>query len=322
MNSIQQVVFDHLPRQKRSPSGWYSFNAVCCHHNGEGIDKRSRGGVITDGEGISYHCFNCGFKSGWRPGRHISYKFRKLLDWLGVEENERQRLVVEALRIKETVVLEDDDDLEPEFTIEFPDRKLPEGCVPLADAPQEIQDYAQARCMPGDELLWSNTRPGRMYRRIIIPCTWNGRVIGSTARGIDDDARPKYFNNYEANYVYGIDRQVEGGKFSIVCEGIIDAMTIGGIATLTNRCNETQAQIIDTVGREIVLVPDRDRAGQALIDDALEYGWSVSFPEWEPDVKDVNAAVVRYGKLFTLKSIIDAKQTSRLKINLMRKKLG
>ena len=51
-----------------------------------------------------------------------------------------------------------------------------------------------------------------------------------------------------------------------------------------------------------MLVPDRDKAGQKLIDDALEYGWSVSFPEWEADVKDINAAVIRYGKLFTLKS--------------------
>ena len=74
MNSIQQVVFDHLPRQKRSPSGWYSFNAVCCPHNGEGIDKRSRGGVITEGEGISYHCFNCGFTASFTPGRPVSYK--------------------------------------------------------------------------------------------------------------------------------------------------------------------------------------------------------------------------------------------------------
>ena len=74
------------------------------------------------------------------------------------------------------------------------------------------------------------------------------------------------------------------------------------------------------LAREIILVPDRDRAGQQLIDDALEYGWSVSFPEWEPDVKDINDSVVRYGKLFTLKSILDAKQTSRLKINLLRKR--
>ena len=69
-------------------------------------------------------------------------------------------------------------------------------------------------------------------------------------------------------------------------------------------------------------MPDRDAAGQKLINDALEYGWSVSFPDWHSDVKDINDAVVRYGKLFTLKSIIDAKQTSSLKINLMRKKLG
>jgi hypothetical protein len=67
-------------------------------------------------------------------------------------------------------------------------------------------------------------------------------------------------------------------------------------------------------------VPDHDRAGGSLIDAALEYGWSVSFPEWENDVKDVNDAVVRYGKLFTLKSIIDAKETSSLKINLKRKR--
>ena len=219
------------------------------------------------------------------------------------------------------MVLEEETE-EPEFTIEFPERELPQDCVPLTQAPQELLEYAQQRKMPVEELLWSNTKPGRMYRRIVIPCTWHGRVIGSTARAVDNETNPKYFNNYESNYVYGIDRQVPGGKFSIVCEGIIDALTIGGVATLTNRCNDTQAQIIDTLGREIVLVPDRDRAGQKLIDDALEYGWSVSFPEWEADVKDINAAVIRYGKLFTLKSIIDTKQTNRLKINLMRKRLG
>jgi DNA primase len=99
-------------------------------------------------------------------------------------------------------------------------------------------------------------------------------------------------------------------------------MSINGVAIMSNQCSEQQAQIIDTLGREVILVPDRDRAGQKLIDDALEYGWSVSFPDWHKDVKDINDAVVRYGKLFTLKSIIDAKQTSSLKINLMRKRLG
>ena len=109
-------------------------------------------------------------------------------------------------------------------------------------------------------------------------------------------------------------------RFVVVTEGLFDAMCIGGVGILSNQCSETQAQIIDTLAREVILVPDRDIAGQKLIDDALEYGWSVSFPEWEPDVKDVNDAVIRYGKLFTLKSIVDARETSSLKINLRRKR--
>ena len=69
-------------------------------------------------------------------------------------------------------------------------------------------------------------------------------------------------------------------------------------------------------------MPDSDKAGIKLINDAIEYGWSVSFPIWMDDVKDINEAVVKYGKLFVLKSIIDAKETSKLKIELKKKKLN
>jgi hypothetical protein len=68
-------------------------------------------------------------------------------------------------------------------------------------------------------------------------------------------------------------------------------------------------------------VADRDRAGTKLINDAIEYGWSVSFPVWQETCKDINYAVVKYGRLFVIKSILDAKETGKLKIELMRKKL-
>ena len=58
-----------------------------------------------------------------------------------------------------------------------------------------------------------------------------------------------------------------------------------------------------------------------MINNAIDYGWTVSFPVWLETCKDINEATVKYGKLFVLKSIIDAKETSRLKIELMRKKL-
>jgi hypothetical protein len=47
-------------------------------------------------------------------------------------------------------------------------------------------------------------------------------------------------------------------------------------------------------------------------------GWSVSIPEW-PDCKDVNDAVVKFGKLATLISIVQSKESSRIKIELKRK---
>lgn len=317
MNSIQQTVLDALPgKQKRTTNGWISFNAVCCHHNGESQDKRSRGGVITNGDAVSYHCFNCGFKTGWQPGRHISFKMRKLLTWLDVDENTRQMLNIEALRIKDTVV--ETVPYEEAIEVDFTERPLPDNAT--SQLPNDILNYAQSRALPVDKLMYSNTRPAGMWKRVIVPFTWQGKTIGFTARSIDDAGKPKYFTNHDTGYVYGIDNQPALGKFAVVCEGIFDAMSIGGVAVLSNQCSETQAQIIDTLAREIILVADRDRAGSKLIDDALDYGWSVSFPEWEKDVKDVNEAVIRYGKLYTLKSIIDAKQTSSLKINLFRKK--
>jgi DNA primase len=98
-------------------------------------------------------------------------------------------------------------------------------------------------------------------------------------------------------------------------------MSIDGVAVLSNECSETQADIIDSLGREVVVVPDADRAGTKLIDAALEYGWTVSYPIWLKDYKDLNEATVELGRLFVLKSILAARETGRLKIELLRKRL-
>ena len=60
------------------------------------------------------------------------------------------------------------------------------------------------------------------------------------------------------------------------------------------------------------MLPDRDQAGIKLAEQALEFGWSVSFPEWGEDIKDVNDAVKKYGRIYTLWSIIDSKESNSL----------
>ena len=88
-----------------------------------------------------------------------------------------------------------------------------------------------------------------------------------------------------------------------------------------NTVNETQARLIRSLGKEVIVVPDRDMPGMDLVDRAVELGWSVSMPEWPDDVKDVNDAVIRMGKLATLLTIMQAKETSKIKIELRKKQL-
>jgi hypothetical protein len=79
--------------------------------------------------------------------------------------------------------------------------------------------------------------------------------------------------------------------------------------------------VIRSLGREVIVVPDQDAAGMKLVDRAVELGWSVSMPEWDNDVKDVNDAVIKYGKLGALLTIIQCKERSKIKIELRKKQI-
>jgi DNA primase len=321
LNIISDFIKGILPTKKKTtPSGWTSFNAPCCHHNGESADTRGRGGLTANPDGsVSFHCFNCNFKASYQPGRHLTFKFRKLLKWLGADDTDIKRLVIEAIRVRELVAPEE---VKAEAEEEKIDFKAPESLVTL-DYVHPALEYCVARKIDIAKYQFYATRQAQynLHKRIIIPFIWQGRTIGYTARAIEDNVKPKYHSNYEPNFVFNINNQLADSKFVIVCEGPFDAMSIDGVAVLNNECNETQADIIESLGREVIVVADRDRAGAKMINNAIEYGWTVSYPVWLETCKDVNEAVVKYGKLFVLKTILDSKHSSKLKIELMKKKL-
>lgn len=337
--TISEHVTTLLPhRRKVSSSGWVSFNAVCCAHNGESADTRGRGGIApsTDGS-VSYHCFNCGFKAHYQPGRHLSYKFRKFLSWLGASDNDIKRLVIEAIRIKDLVdptQLED----KPEEKIEFAVRSLPEHALSFRELStfhvlddfnnvptllNSAADYVVSRGIDTSkyDFYWTDETDHSLHQRVIVPCIWEGKIIGYTSRAFVDGVKPKYYSQYEPNFVFNLNQQHASSKVVVVCEGPFDAMSIDGVAILGNECSAIQADIIDSLGKEVIVVADNDRAGAKLIDSAIEYGWSVAFPMWQETCKDINEAVCKYGKLFVIKSILTSKETSRLKIELMKKRL-
>jgi hypothetical protein len=130
--------------------------------------------------------------------------------------------------------------------------------------------------------------------------------------------------------VFNLDQQQLDARFVVVVEGPFDAMSVDGVSVLSNSISETQADIIDSLGREVIVVPDFDVhvdaktgkkkwPGRELVDAAVEYGWSVSFPEWHETCKDTAEAVAKYGTLFTLVGILRGKETNALKIELKSK---
>ena len=121
--------------------------------------------------------------------------------------------------------------------------------------------------------------------------------------------------------MFGIDLQKSQWQSVIVVEGVFDALAINGMAVLHAEINDAQARLIRSLGRDVVVVPDQDEAGMRLVDRAVELGWSVSMPEWPAKVKDVNDAVIRWGRLATLLTIMQARETSKIKIELRKKQL-
>jgi DNA primase len=85
--------------------------------------------------------------------------------------------------------------------------------------------------------------------------------------------------------------------------------------------SDEQARLIRSLGKEITVVPDQDLAGMELVDRAIELGWAVSMPPWPAGIKDVNDSVMRYGRLATVLTIFENRETSRIKIELRKKNL-
>ena len=328
MNSIQENIKSVIPYKHKSASkGWISFDAPCCTHRGETQDKRNRGGLLFTPEGgVSYHCFNCGFKTSWRPGLHFHFKISKLMQWMGMDDGVIARLKFDALRdINEEIIYQE----RVKEQIVFEPRPLPDNSTSLfpinanySDM-NDVANYLLSRGLSSDDFNWLWSSEDGYNRRVIIPYTWENKIVGYTARSIDiKTSKGKYIQHVGSDYVFGMDEQKIDSKFALLFEGTLDAIPLKGLAALTNEVSERKAEIIDTLGREVIVVPDRDRSGRLLVDAALKYGWSVAFPEWQEDIKDASDACLRYGRLYTLRTILATKQANKLKIELLRKRHG
>lgn len=325
MNLIENTVRSILPpKRKNTSGGWISFNSPCCHHRGESRDTKSRGGMLFEKDGWIYHCFNCGFKAGWTPGKTLSKNAKELLKWLGLPDNEISRLSLEAIKEKDSK-----QPVKKELNFAIHEEQLPDNCLSMQEwIDNNCQDdqflncveYILNRGLSLTDYNWHWTPEPGYCDRVIIPFYYQNKIVGWTGRKITD-GKPKYLTKTQAGYVFNLDAQTYDKTFAIVVEGQFDAIAVQGIAVMHNEPNEVQCIRINSLGKEIIVVPDRDRAGSKLLKAAIENNWSVSSPPWESHIKDVSDAVRAYGKIYTLATILHYKESNRIKIELLKKKL-
>jgi hypothetical protein len=255
---------------------------------------------------------------------------KTLCRWLGANDQDINTMIFEALKTES-------DEYQPDTyqpTIEFNNKDLPAGSLPLkewgdmlADLPVDLQpklieviEYVVGRGYdPFDNNFYWSPESG-YESRVIVPFKYQGRIVGNTARKVVE-GKPKYLSDQHPHFVFNVDAQKESQKYVFVCEGPFDALAVGGVALLTNEIADQQSRIINTLGHDVIVIPDQDRAGLNLINRAIELDWAVAFPTWSSDVKDVADAVQKYGKLFVLVDAIKTAQRGAIKINMAKKQL-
>lgn len=317
VESVHRLLLDHLPvRTNRTPSGWTTFDCPMCN------DKRKRAGIIQGGPKISYHCFNCGYTTGWAPNPYLGKKYKDLATTLGANSTEIHAVQIALMKNSEELESIETDDYVYNFS-KFKTVELPENVELVETLPDnhELKIYAKERKLLGlYPLIHINDIANK--KRVIVPFMYNGELVGWTGRHIDPPNKetPKYLHNMQSGYVFNIDKFTTADRqFVVVTEGVFDAILLDCISVMGNNVTAEQAHLIDKLGKRVILCPDMDNAGKELIDQALQLGWEVSFPNWAPDIKDAADAVKRYGRLATLQSIIDNATNNKIKVQVKSK---
>lgn len=298
---LRDLIESKIHLGKLSAKGFRHVRCAKCN------DHSERAGFLFDGDVVVYNCFNCQTKAKHEEhSSAMSGNMRYVLKAFGVTDNEIDEVLGTAFFNKSTaskdITLES---LKPQVSLFTPEVPLPPKSFLLGSAQSpEFQkpliDYLESRCLDYRALKAYFSLDTKYLNRVILPCMRDGKIIFWQARTITN-AKPRYISpgtNKDA-VLWGYDElRSSYGLPLFITEGIFDAASIDGIALLGSTISEAKLQILQQTRRRICVVIDRDDNGGRLAQLALSYGWEITFPP--KNAKDANDSVKRFGKLFTL----------------------
>lgn len=322
---VSQAVADGIVgrSQRRSNTGFINICCPMCVARGESADRKHRCGIKDTGSSVGVSCFNCGFKCVFKLGRHLGRGMKDFLAALGIADREISRLAHWAEQKRREIV---DDPIAQQVlgvlvTPDYPAGSLPPNARSLqqwldqgCDDPNFVAAAAYLLSR-GDvaaiatTYYWTPETRHDLHRRLIIPCYQDERLVGWTARAVDD-TEPRYHKDIPSNYLFNTRFLSGPRRYVFIVEGVFDALGIDGVSPLGAMLNDRQIAWIKQSEKHPVVVPQRDAAGNRLVAIAIKQQWSVATPHygrhqwWDADVKDAADAVQRYGKPYVVQSIL------------------
>lgn len=321
MHPILEYIYNLLPPDKKQRNnGWIYFNAQgCCENYGhENADSKHRGNIYFTDDGFVYSCFNCHYSCGYTLGNNLSSKTYQWIKWLGATQKEINDLL--------SLIHEYNDSKTPNtVTVQQPKRiirHIPDCYKSInysyfhgetSKSFNNVFRYIQnrnSRLFEFNNYMWAEGQ-----NHFLIPCYEYGNVVGYSLRSLDDYSPSKYIHLIPRGYVYKYDNFLKNRKYQILVEGQLDADSINGIAYLSSTITPERLKRIlpYTNTQELIICPDRDNAGKKIVQQVLDENlpFSIAFPNWIKGIKDCEEAVQKYGRLYTIYSIISSKESNK-----------
>lgn len=325
MHQILETIYNLLPADKKQRNnGWIYFNCPSCYHT-ENPDTKHRGNIIFNEDSCSYNCFNCKTHWSFYLGQYMSKDMTQFLKDIGISDKDLNEL---RLLIREYNESKTDKPTENKVVYKKreirqipPEYKSINESIQKNDSSYTLSSVVHYIINRNPQLLnWSNLMWAEKQKHFLIPCYEYGEIVGYSLRKIFDNTNNKYIHYIPSGYIFNYDNLLTDRKYEIVCEGQTDALAINGVSILSNIFTPERLKRIlpFTKDKEIILLPDRDKSGQKMVKQLLDENlpFSVSFPNWEKGIKDAEDAVKKYGRLYTIYTILNSKESNKDLIRL------
>lgn len=312
---LKTILTQHINLGKPNATG---FVSVVCRVCNDHAKKGKRAGFKFQGESVGYNCFNCGHTAGYDPGKHddMPRDMITVLSAFGISEVDWSPVLFRSLEMRG--IPTDANDIPTYVDINPKEIQFPHYFYPLTDDKsddfaQTAIDYLTERQVDWKsrpfQLVKKDTHPHNRlwYGRVIIPFYKDGKLVFFQGRDLTGLQQKKYLSpavardNILSSYDE-IERYSEEPLY--ITEGWFDAYHLNGIAIFSNKLTENQIKWLSKTNRQKVIIPDREGDGQILAMQAIALGWSVSTPDIG-SCKDVNDAILKYGELYTKKTIVE-----------------